>query len=598
MIRRPLRPLARILRARAEGSDPNLIEAEERAARLAERHRAERAKAETRLVLLGLVFVLGFGAVAGRMTLLSAAVPVEPQASATVTPIRAQRAEIVDRAGRVLATNIVTSALYAQPQEMVDPRGAATALAGIFPDLDAEALYRHFSDGRKFMWIRKSVSPEERQAVHDLGEPGLLFGPREARLYPNGALASHVLGGASYGREGVSAAEVIGTAGVERVFDERLRDPAHLDEPLRLSLDVEVQTALEEVLAKGMTELNAKGAVGILMEAATGQIRALASLPDFDPNVRPPLPTRGDPADSPLFNRAAQGRYELGSTFKPFTVAMALEAGVVGRQTMIDTKGPMRWGRFTIRDFHDYGPRLSVEDVLVKSSNIGSARIGIEMGAARQREFLGRLGLLEATPVELSEAARTAPLLPARWSDLATMTISYGHGMAVTPLHLAAAYATLVNGGLKVRPSVIEGASPPPTEADRVISARTSREMREMLRQVVVRGTAKFADVPGYDVGGKTGTADKPNETGGYARDKVISTFASFFPAADPEYVLIVALDEPVNVVNNQSIRTAGWTAAPVLAHAIRRLAPIMGMPPLPTPDDPPPLLYTLAGNE
>ena len=595
MIRRPLRPLARILRARDEGKDPNLVEAEERAARLQARHRAERAKAETRLLLLGVVFILGFSTVAGRMALVSAGVPIEPRSGIPADPIRAKRAEIVDRAGRVLATNIVTASLYAQPQEMVDPKAAAEALHGIFPDLDAGQLYSRFTDGRKFLWIKRTISPEQRQLVHDIGEPGLLFGPRETRLYPNAAVAAHVLGGASFGREGVHAAEVIGTAGVERVYDNRLRDRP--GEPLKLSIDLEVQTALEDVLAQGMEQLRAKGAVGILMEAATGQIRALASLPDFDPNLRPALPTKGDPADSPLFNRAAQGRYELGSVFKPFMVAGALEAGLVGRQTMIDTKGPMRWGRFTIRDFHNYGARLSVEDVLVHSSNIGAAHIGLEMGAARQQAFLGKLGLLEASPVELTEASRTAPLLPARWTDLSTITISYGHGMAVTPLHLTAAYATLVNGGLRVRPSIIAGEAAP-TEADRVISAETSRQMREMLRQVVLRGTARGADVEGYEVGGKTGTADKPNATGGYSRNKTISTFASFFPASDPRYVLVIALDEPTVVINNTSFRTAGLTTAPVVAHAIRRLAPILGMRPEPSPKDGAPLLYTLAGND
>jgi cell division protein FtsI (penicillin-binding protein 3) len=593
MTRRPLRPLARILKARDEGADPDLVEAEERAARLAARHRAERAKAETRLLLLGLAFVLGFSTVAGRMALLSAAVPVEPQAGLPAEPIRAERAEIVDRAGRVLATNIVTHSLYAQPEEMIEPRRAAEALARIFPDLEAETLHRQFTDGRKFLWVERSISPEQRQLVHDLGEPGLLFGPRETRLYPNGAVAAHVLGGASFGREDVRAAEVIGTAGVEKVFEARLRDRA--DEPLRLSIDLEWQTALEDVLAQGMDELDAKGAVGILMEADTGQIRALASLPDFDPNLRPPLPTRGDPADSPLFNRAAQGRYELGSTFKPFMVAGALEAGLVGPETLVDTKGPMRWGRFTIRDFHNYGPRLTVEDVLVKSSNIGSAHIGLALGAERQQAFLGELGLLEPSPVELVEAGRTAPLLPPKFTELTTITISYGHGMAVTPLHLAAAYATLVNGGLRVRPSIVEGAA---VVGERAMSERTSRQMREMLRQVVVRGTARAADVEGYEVGGTTGTADKPNATGGYSSDKTLATFASFFPASDPEYVLVIALDEPTAVINETAFRTAGLTAAPVLGHAIRRLAPVMGMRPLPPAEEDAPLLYTLAGND
>ncbi|MCB1404612.1 MAG: penicillin-binding protein 2, partial [Rhodobacteraceae bacterium] len=207
-------------------------------------------------------------------------------------------------------------------------------------------------------------------------------------------------------------------AGVERVFDARLRDPERSEDPLRLSIDIEVQSALEEVLAAGMAEMNAKGAMGILMEADTGQIRALASLPDFDPNLRPPLPSRGDPADSPLFNRAAQGRYELGSTFKPLTVALALDTGLVAPTTLIDTKGPMRWGRFTIRDFHNYGPQLTVEDVIVKSSNIGAARIAILQGSKAQQDFLKRIGMFEPVSVELTEAARTTPLLPARWSDL------------------------------------------------------------------------------------------------------------------------------------------------------------------------------------
>jgi cell division protein FtsI (penicillin-binding protein 3) len=536
MIRRPLRPLARILSARARGQDPDEIEAEERAARLRAMQQAERQRAETRLVLLGMVFMLAFTAVAGRMALLSASVPVEPRAGTSGEPILAQRAEIVDRNGAVLAKNIVTNSLYAHPGEMIDPRAAAEGLREIFPDLEADALHERFTDGRRFLWVKRTVSPEQRQRVHDLGEPGLLFGPREARLYPNGPVAAHVLGGASFGREGVHAAEVIGTAGVERVFDERLRDPALVGEPLRLSIDLGAQIALEEVLEAGMKRMNAKGAFGILMEAETGQIRAMASLPDFDPNRRPGLPTTGDPADSPLFNRAAQGRYELGSTMKLFPVAQALDTGLVAPQTMIDTTGPMRWGRFTIRDFRNYGPRLTVEDVMVKSSNIGTARIAIEQGTKAQQDFLKRIGFFDPVPVELVEAGRTAPLLPERWSDLSTMTISYGHGIALTPLHLATGYATMVNGGFRVTPSIVESEARP-GEGDRVISERTSRQLRDMLRQTVARGTASFADIAGYEVGGKTGTADKPLPTGGYARDKVIATFVGVFPASDPKYV-------------------------------------------------------------
>ncbi len=610
MIRRPLRPLARILKARDEGTDPDRIEAEERALRLAARHRAERQKAETRLLLLGIAFVLGFTTVAGRMALLSAAVPVAPETGTTDAPIRAQRADITDRNGALLATNIVTAALYAQPQQLIDPARTARELATIFPDLDRETLLKGFTDGRKFLWIRRSVSPEQRQAVQDIGEPGLLFGPRETRLYPNGAVAAHILGGTGFGREGVDAAEIVGVAGVEKSFDDRLRDPALTGEPLRLSIDLDVQAALEEVLAKGMAELGARGAVGILMEARTGRLRAMASLPDFDPNLRPALPVSGDPADSPLFNRAVQGRYELGSVFKPFTVALGLEKGLISPTTMVETKGPMKWGRFTIRDSHDLGPQLTVEDVLVQSSNIGTAHIALAEGAAAQQDFLRRLGLLDGLPVELAETARAKPLLPGKWSDLTTMTVSYGHGLAVSPLHLATAYASLLNGGQRVRPTLIDGARP--VDGERIVSERTSRQLREMLRQVVVRGTAKFADVPGYDIAGKTGTADKPLPTGGYARDKVLSTFAAVFPAKDPEYVLVLVLDEPSNTDYGISIRTAAYTSAPLLAETVRRIAPLMGMPPAP-PAAPPPaattvagtgadtrggLLYTLAGNE
>ena len=263
---------------------------------------------------------------------------------------------------------------------------------------------------------------------------------------------------------------------------------------------------------------------------------------------------------------------------------MALEAGLVSPQTLVDSKSPMRYGRFTIRDFHNYGARLTVEDVLVKSSNIGAAHIGM---IARRRPPAGVLQA-DRPPRRLAgrarrRPARTAPLLPPRWTDLSTITISYGHGMAVTPLHLAAGYAALVNGGLRVHPSIV-ASDARPTEADRVISPRTSRELRDMMRQVVVRGTARSADVEGYEVGGKTGTADKPNAWGGYARDKTIATFASFFPASAPKYVLVVMLDEPTAVINKTSFRTAGLTAAPVLGHAIRRLAPVMGLRPLGAP--------------
>ena len=509
---------------------------------------------------------------------LAASEAAEPRANAGGASIIAQRSNIVDRNGRILATNLTTHSLYAQPPIMIDSERAAAGLAEIFPDLDEVKLREQFSGERKFLWIKRRISPEQQQAVHDIGDPGLLFGPREMRLYPNGALASHVLGGAGFGREGVHSAEIVGVAGVEKSFDEFLRDPAQNGRPLELSIDLSIQATVEQVLDGGMKLMNAKGATAVLMDAHTGELISLASLPDFDPNNRPAPPTSGDASDSPLFNRAVQGLYELGSTFKIFTVAQAIEEGMVNTGTVIDTKGPLQWGPHRIRDFRNYGDSLSVEEVLVKSSNIGTARIAQMMGVPRQQAFLNTLGFFEPTQLELIEAPGAKPLLPPNWSEISLMTISYGHGLSASPTHLAAAYASLLNGGTRVEPTLLKQHVTEP--GARIISERTSAIARDLLRDVVTEGTASLGEVPGYAVGGKTGTADKPRHTGGYYDDRVIATFASVFPAHDPKYVLVVTLDEPVETSGEEPRRTAGWTAVPVAAEIIRRTAPLLGLAP------------------
>ena len=587
MIRRPLRPLARILSARQKGENPDAIERENRRLRHEQQRDRQRQRAEGRLLVLGLFFFAAFTVVGARMGSLAASEPVEPVAAASTASIIAQRADIVDRQGRVLATNLATHSLYAQPPQMVDPVRAAAELARIFPDLDAAKLAADFTGPRKFLWIKRRLSPEQMQAVHDIGDPGLLFGPREMRLYPNGRLAAHVLGGASFGREGVHSAEVVGVAGVEKQFDDWLRDPANGGRPLELSLDLSVQAAVEEVLAGGMKLMNAKGATAVIMDVVTGEVISIASLPDFDPNQRPAPVAGRDPSDSPLFNRAVQGVYELGSTFKVFTVGQALDLGLVAPATVIDTKGPMRWGRFTIRDFRNYGPRLSVTEVLVKSSNIGTARIAGLVGAERQQEFLRALGFFEPTAIELAEAPTGRPIVPRKWSEITMLTVSYGHGLSASPLHLAAAYATVANGGTRVIPTLLRRTLPPEGGA-RVMSAATAESLLSMLRETVAHGTATFADVPGYAVAGKTGTADKPDPQGGYHDDKVIATFAGVFPAHAPAFAIVVTLDEPVETSGTEPRRTAGWTAVPVAAEIIRRTAPLLGLrpevEPAPTP--------------
>ncbi|MDG1862517.1 MAG: penicillin-binding protein 2 [Yoonia sp.] len=594
MIRTPLRPLARILKAREKGENPDAIEAENIRLRREDLRDKSRLRAEGRLIVMGAMFALAYGAIGIRMGALAGTAPEEPQSASIGSPIIGQRADITDRNGRLLATNLDTHSLYAHPKDMVDPARCARELAAIFPELKEEQLLKDFTGSRKFVWIRRQLSPEQMQQVHDIGSPGLVFGPREMRLYPNGAIAAHILGGASYGREGVASAEVIGVAGIERKFDDYLRDPANEGAPLELSLDLTVQAAAEAVLAGGMSIMNAKGAASVLMDVHTGEIISMVSLPDFDPNNRPQVLLTGDQSDSPLFNRAVQGVYELGSTFKIFAVSQAMELGLVSPDTMINTRGPLQWGKFRIRDFHDYGAELSTTDVIVESSNIGTARIAMQIGAERQQDFLRSLGFMEPTPVELQEAPSGAPLLPKSWSELSTMTISYGHGLSSSPLHLATAYSSLLNGGTRVYPTILKRDRV--QSGPRVVREDISQSARDMLRQVVVRGTASFGEVEGYEVGGKTGTADKPKENGGgYYKDKVISTFASVFPANDPQYVLVVTFDEPSENSGDTPRRTAGWTAVPVAAEIIRRVAPLLGL--RPQVDSLEPIGVTLTSN-
>ena len=582
MIRTPLRPLARILSARAKGENPDTIERENLRLRHEQMRDRARGRAEVRLLILGMAFFLAFSTIGARMGLLAATEPSEPRASAPGADILAQRADITDRNGRVLATNMLTHALYAHPKDMIDPARVARELADIFPEMKAPDLERRFTDGRSFMWLRRVLSPEQMQAVHDIGDPGLLFGPREMRLYPNGTLAAHILGGTSFGAEGVNSAEVIGTAGIEKALDARLRDPAQGDTPLELSLDLTVQATIEELLDAGMKMMNAKGASAVLMDVRTGEIISMASLPAFDPNHRPNpvLPKGAEPGDSPLFNRAVQGVYELGSTFKIFAAAQAMDLGLVNPESMVDANAPMVWGKFKIKEFegHNYGPKLSVSDIIAKSSNVGTARIALMIGGERQQTFLRALGLFDASPVELIEAPSAKPIVPTRWPDITTITVGYGHGIAASPLSLATAYATIANGGIAVTPTLVRRTEP--MTGIRVMSERSAHNSIAMMRRVVTEGTASLAEVPGYFVAGKTGTAEKPKPSGGYYDDKVVNTFASVFPANDPRYVLTVTLDEPVETSGPKPRRTAGWTAVPVAAEVIRRVAPLLGLRP------------------
>ncbi len=529
------------------------------------------------VILFG--FAMAFVLVSVRIALIAWAEPEEPYAVPSNTKQWTERVSIVDRNGAVLAMNLSTHSLFAHPREMSGKesiRQAVEKLAGIFDDIDVERLAAQLSDGRKFMWIKREMTPEQQQAVHDLGEPGLYMGPRETRIYPKGTLFSHILGGISFGEEGSRFVELIGSAGVEKYFDQELQDPARDGEPLRLSVDQTVQFIIEKTLAASMKVYRAIAASAVLMDVHTGEILALVSLPQFDPNDRGAYFDRDAGSQSPLFFKAVHGVYELGSTFKTFAAAQALELGLVTPDTQISNKLLEIKGR-KFRGKTD-SETLSVTDLIAKSSNAATARLALSIGTNRQKQFLDALGLFDPTTLELGEASHGKPLLPQRWKEIETATISYGHGMSVNPVHLAAAYAILANGGYSVQPTLIKDGSRD-FERTSVISPKTSEQIVEILRHVVTDGTATAANLSDYSVGGKTGTAEKPNPRGGYHKDKFISTFASVFPTEDVRYVLVVSLDEPIT--EERTYRSsAGKTAVPTSAKIITDVAPILGLKP------------------
>ena len=570
-------PLALILIARKKGENPYVVKNKMSHFQDENTEKRIRADSERCLYFLSWSILLIFVVIAVCMTYLATYGTGSRSLAWSGGDIAAQRARIVDRQGRTLATNFETHSLYAEPDRMINPAAVAAKLADLFPELEYDRLLKDFTGKRKFIWIKRKISPKQQQAVHDLGEPGLFLGPREMRIYPKGHLAAHVLGGATFGKEGVSAAEVIGVAGIERKLDDILRDTTSTEQPLVLSIDVTIQDIIEDVLHGGMELFDARGASAVLMNVHTGELLSLASLPDFDPNERPGFPTSGNPADSPLFNRAAQGVYELGSVFKIFTAAQSIDLGLVTEDTIINTSERIRVGPFSIREFRnrDYG-NLSVSDIIVKSSNRGIARLGLMIGKERQRDFIDKLGMLKPLELEIIEAKKSQPLFPKNWGKTSIITISYGHGISITPVHLAAAYAAIANGGMYVTPTLLKQNNA--HKSYRVMSSESAKVALKMLRRVVTDGTATFARESAYPIAGKTGTAGKPKATGGYYDDKVISTFAAIFPDDNPQYVLVVTFYEPVGLSDDKPRRTAGWTAVPAAVEVIGRIAPLLNL--------------------
>ena len=536
--------------------------------------RASRSAANGPLrALVAMIFVaIAFIAVAAQLVRL--ALPLQTELSSSLSEVvdtNFARPDIVDRNGRLLATDVEAYSLFADPARVLDRDELVEKLKTVFSDLDQEALRKDLSNRqRRFVWVRRGLSPNKAQAVHNLGLPGLDFRRELRRAYPGGTLAGHVLGYVNVDNRGVAGIEryVDEAVGIEPVRDATLADRA----PVRLSLDIGVQHSVESELAAAIDRYGAKGAAAIVLDATSGEIVASASLPEVDPAY----PSTS--LDNTKADKISGSTFELGSVFKTVTLAMVIDQGLASVDLLVDASEPLTAGRFTIKDLHSLGRPLSVTEVFIHSSNIGAAKLAMLAGAQRFRSFLQLLQLTDGMKTEIGPIA--SPQLPAHWGDIETMTIGFGHGLALAPLQFAAAAATLINGGTRVVPTFI---SRPDTAADntRIVGAATSAHMRELMRRNVTDpvGTGKRADVPGYAVGGKTGTAEIPGP-GGYREHAVISSFLAGFPMNSPKYLVFVLLFEPKPTEAAGGEVLAGLNAAPTTARIIERIGPLLSVLP------------------
>jgi cell division protein FtsI (penicillin-binding protein 3) len=531
-----------------------------------------------RLVLFQTIAIIGFAFIGLRAADLMVLQALPPVASvdgdgaaqrADVAPQEEyRRADIVDRNGVILATSLKTDSLYADPARLINKQYAAERLAKIFPEYTEDALLKKFNMPRRFVWIKRGVTPLEQEAILDIGEPALAYTQEDHRFYPQGNLTSHLVGMTN--RDGA------GTMGLERGIDEQLshfsaQDVEDENAEIRTTLDVRVQHVLHREIKKAMTSFEAKAGAGIVMDVETGDVLAAVSLPDFDPN-NPPNPNAPE-----MFNRFSQGVYELGSSFKLFSTAALFEFKKVKMSHRFDARKPIESGGFKIHDYHAEKRILTVPEVFMVSSNIGSAKMAQMVGTDNIRSFYRDLGLMDAPPFEIKEVS--SPLVPNPWREINTLTTAYGHGIAISPLQLARAAASIVNGGNLIAPRLIAAEIDDEPTYVRVISQQTAQNMRALLRLVVTHGTGGSADVKGLLIGGKTGTAEKPSKSGrGYDRKRLISSFLGMFPMDAPRYVVFVMVDEPKGQAHSFGYATAGWVAAPAVGAIIEAMAPMVGI--------------------
>ncbi|HZJ12725.1 MAG TPA: penicillin-binding protein 2 [Methyloceanibacter sp.] len=528
----------------------------------AERAYLARGRYRFRLACLG--FALSFILIGARLVTLGFAGTGPSPGGLYDISSTVHRPDILDRDGRLLATDIKGATLYADPQRVIDVDELAEQVSSAFPDVKARDLRARLKAGGRFVRIKRELTPKQQAEIHELGLPGLAFIEEYRRVYPSGATAGHVVGLVDVDNKGL--------AGIEKFIDDNPQLTMGGDEAVTLSIDLGVQHVLREELGRAIASYRAKAAAGMVIDVHSGEVVALVSLPDYDPN------RREQALDKDRLNRIGFGVYEMGSVFKVFTVAGVLDLGLASLRSSYDASSPIHYASFTIDDFHGKKRRLSVPEVFIYSSNIGAAKMALDMGVDRHRKFLKKLGLLSQIPTELGDSA--APIVPAHWQKLNTMTIAFGHGLSVTPLQLAAASLPLFNGGVAVNPTFMPRSREEGMEAGpRVLKRDTSVAMLKLMRLNVLKGTAKRAEAEGYRVGGKTGTAEKV-VGGRYSTSALLTTFLAAFPTDAPEYFVLVMLDEPQRVAESSNQATAGVNAAPTAGKIIARIAPILGVAP------------------
>jgi cell division protein FtsI (penicillin-binding protein 3) len=540
------------------------------------------------MLLIGLAY---FG-IAARLTDLG--LSHEPPQTLKVAADQAAagaRPDLLDRNGNILATDVKTMSVFAEPRNIIDKDEAVELITAVLPDVDARELRERLSSKKGFVWIKRQVTAKERNEIFHLGLPGIGFWPENKRIYPNGRLGAHVIGYVNTDNNGI--------AGMEKYLDEQgltdphvpgfVVDPAAM-KPVRLSLDLKATHALRDELVAGMEKYKAKAAAGAILDVTTGEVIALESLPDFDPND-PPDMTKPENRDK--INRINVGTYEMGSTFKALTIAMALDSGKFTLGSKLDARESLRSGRFTIHDFEATHRILTVPEVFTHSSNIGVARMALAIGVPGHQAFLRKLGQLTRLQTELPESAR--PIVPKHWGELNTMTIAFGQGLNVAPLQALMGVGALLNGGHLIKPTfLVRDEATALANSERVISEQTSESLRYLLRSNATHGTAGFANVEGYYVGGKTGTAQKiVNHR--YSNDKVFTTFMAVVPANKPKYLYLVIYDQPQAYPGDGGYHTAAYNAGRVTGALIRRVEPLEGFPPmLAPPTNPFPIIARL----